>query len=102
MAGYSGTPLIKKLGFKEGHKVALLHEPQGFRKLLGALPANTTLADNLTPNATYDLIHIFSTKMPELQRDFSHARKRLVPNGAIWISWPKKASGVKSDLDENV
>ena len=102
MAGYSGTPLIKKLGIKEGQQIAFLHEPQSYRRTLGKLPAGIVPVDKLTANVTYDLIHIFVTEASTLQREFSQARKHLVTNGAIWVSWPKKSSGVKTELNENI
>ncbi len=100
MSGYSGTPLIKKLGIKEGQRIAFLNEPENYPRTLGELPANTTLAARLS--GMFDLIQVFAATRAGLQREFSGARKHLASNGALWISWPKKASGVKTDLDETV
>src|SRR5438477_12447205 len=100
MAGYSSTPLLKKLGIKEGQRIAFLHEPENYPRTLGELPPDTTLTDRLL--GTFDLIQVFAATRANLQRDFSQGRKHLASNGALWISWPKKASGVKTDLDENV
>src|SRR5581483_8017549 len=100
MAGYSGTPLIKKLGIKESQQIAFLHEPQSYRRTLGKLPAGVVPAEQLAAKAKYDLIHLFATEVSTLQREFSQARKHLVANGAIWVSWAKKSSGIKTELSE--
>ena len=100
MAGYSGTPLIKKLGIKPGQRIALLSAPPGYRKTLGALPEKVDCVQQL--DAQLDFIQLFATKRPELTQQFKDAKKCLAKNGSLWISWPKKASGMPTDLDENL
>jgi hypothetical protein len=97
MAGYSGTPLPKKLGFKERYRVAMVDAPDNVRAAL-----RETLAQcEVSEKAPLDLVMLFATKEAELQKQFSRWAKRLSPAGMLWISWPKKTSGVASDLNEN-
>jgi hypothetical protein len=102
MAGYSQTPLAKKLGIKEGHKIALIRAPPTFRTLLGALPEKTELQTALAGKALFDVIVAFVTRRDELQRQISVARLRMDPAARLWIAWPKRASGVPTDVTENV
>jgi hypothetical protein len=99
MAGYSGTPLPKKLGIKEGARVALIEAPEGFSRLLAPLPAAVSFVTS--PRATFDVAVAFFTRMGELSRRFPTLVKRLEPAGGLWVAWPKKSSGVQTDLDEN-
>jgi hypothetical protein len=102
MAGYSGTPLPKKLGIKEGHRVALLQAPAGFAATLGALPAGVAVRDGLRGKEPLDLIVFFTASRADLERRFAKLAGRLVSSGGLWISWPKKSSGVATDLTENI
>lgn len=99
MAGYSGTPLVKKLGIKEGFRVALVGAPNGFRSELLDLPARVHFVTSVT--VELDLILFFATTQLELTRNFSRLAAKLTPTGMLWIAWPKKASGVASDLSDN-
>jgi len=99
MAGYSGTPLVKKLGIKPGQSVALLNGPPGYRKALGSLPEEVRWAEQLGENL--DFIQLFVTTQTELKRRFKEAKECLTADGSLWISWPKKSSGVATDLNEN-
>ncbi len=99
MAGYSGTPLVKKLGIKPGQRIALLGCPKAYRKMLGALPENVQCGEQLV--AQLDFIQSFVTQRAELKQRFKEAKRCLAKNGALWISWPKKASGMPTDLNEN-
>jgi hypothetical protein len=99
MAGYSGTPLPKKLGIKPGSKVHLLEEPPGYRKLLAPLPEQVQFVSRLS--GTTDIIHVFTTRSPDLQKKLSAIRKKMRSDAAIWVSWPKKASGVVTDITED-
>lgn len=99
MAGYSGTPLIKKLGIKPSQRIALLSGPPGYRKTLGPLPGEVKWAEQLDENL--DFIQLFVTTQAELKRRFQEAKECLAADGSLWISWPKKASGVATDLNEN-
>ncbi len=97
MAGYSGTPLTKKLGIKEGFRVGLVNSPQGFEKELLDLPHNVTISTkNLTKPLNIILLFVASEKV--LIRDFPRLAQKLVSNGMIWVAWPKKSSGVETDL----
>ena len=96
MAGYSSTPLAKKLGIKEGSRIGLVNAPKGFQSELGDLPQNVEFVALLTNSL--DIILFFVLTQRELARDFSNLAKKLVSNGMIWIAWPKKSSGVTTDL----
>jgi hypothetical protein len=97
MAGYSGTPLVKKLGIKEGSRVALVNAPDDdFQATLGELPDDVQLMKSTTKSLDLILYFVISERM--LLRDFARLAKRLVINGMIWIAWPKKSSGVATDL----
>jgi hypothetical protein len=99
-AGYSGTPLPKKLGIKEGSRVALLNGPDGFLKTLGSLPARVTVRDKAGAEA--DVIVLFATKFSKLKNEFVKAMKMMPADGGmLWIAWPKKAAKMDTDLDEN-
>ncbi|MEK6322031.1 MAG: DUF3052 domain-containing protein [Acidobacteriota bacterium] len=95
-AGYSGTPLAKKLGIKEGFRVALVGAPNGFPDELGHLPAGVSFVTSMS--AQLDLILFFAKTQSELVRNFSRLAAKLAPAGMLWIAWPKKASGVATDL----
>jgi hypothetical protein len=96
MAGYSSTPLPKKLGVKPNQRIALVNAPMDFQKLLGKLPENTTIVSRL--NGPLDLILLFVDREQILAKQFPILAEKLVSNGMIWIAWPKKSSGVPTDL----
>jgi len=96
MAGYSGTPLVKKLGIKEGARVAFVNAPEDFQATLGELPADVKLMKATTKSVDLILFFVISERI--LAREFSKLAQRLTTNGMIWIAWPKKSSGVKTDL----
>ena len=98
-AGYSGTPLAKKLGIKEGFSVVLFHQPGYYFRLFTDFPANVELVNN---DSKVDLIHYFTTEEEKLLGDISKLKKRIKLNGMIWISWPKKSSKVVTDINEDV
>ena len=98
--GYSGTPLIQKLGIKPGHRLAFVRAPEDFAATLGPLPATARLLHG--PATALDVIVLFSTTQRDLETRFAALTKRLEPAGALWIAWPKKASGVRTDLHGNV
>ena len=98
MAGYSGTPLAKKLGIKEGSRIALVNAPADFESELGELPADVKFLKPATKSL--DIIVFFVLSERVLARDFAKLAERLVANGMIWIAWPKKSSGVTTDLSE--
>jgi hypothetical protein len=97
-AGYSGTPLVRKLGIKPGARVALIHAPDGFGPVLGELPDAVTVHRQL--RASFDVIVSFHVRQAELERRLSALRAALVDSGGLWLAWPKRASGVATDLAE--
>ena len=92
--------MIKKLGIKAGQRVALVSAPPGYRKLLGRLPENASCAEQLTEKM--DFIQLFVRSQAELKSSFAQARRCLAADGLLWISWPKKASGMATDLNGNI
>lgn len=100
MAGYSGTPLAKKLGIREGSEVLPVGAPAGYRKLLAPLPPQVRFATRLT-TAT-DVVHLFTKDRSELEKSLSSWYGRMRPDSSIWVSWPKKTSGVATDITEDV
>jgi hypothetical protein len=98
-AGYSGTPLPKKLGVKEGHRVAWLAAPDHFHELLGELPAGVTVSRRLSKGL--DVLVQFATSRAELKRRLPKLMEAVFPDGSAWVSWPKKSSGVKTDITED-
>lgn len=99
-AGYSGTPLVKKLGIKDGHRVAVLNAPADFLDDLG-LPASVDLTEKL-PDDPCDVILFFTKERMELDQSIVSLKRHLDPAGGLWIAWPKKAAKVPTDLTEDV
>ena len=100
MPGYSGTPLPKKLGIKDGIRVSLISAPTDVRaELKPALAHCEIVGDGKTP---LDFAMVFTKSKSELTKEFRRISGLLAPAGMLWISWPKKTSGVATDLDENV
>jgi Protein of unknown function (DUF3052) len=97
--GYGG-PLVKKLGFKRGFTVAWVDAPDDFGDMLGALPEDVTVREQL--RAPLDLIVCFVTARRDLERRLPKLRAALQPAGMLWIAWPKRASGVPTDMTEDV
>jgi hypothetical protein len=105
-AGYSGTPLPKKLGFKPGQTVAFVGLPDNLKALTAceafAEVDEARVADELGPTSPHDIIHAFYTRREDLQVALSCLKAAIKPAGMIWISWPKKASRVATDITEDV
>jgi hypothetical protein len=99
MAGYSGTPLAKKLGIKEGSKVLLVGEPDGYLKLLEPLPEDVQFVARIS--ASIDIIHFFSTRKAELEKALTTYRAKIKPTAVLWVSWPKKSAKVPTDITED-
>lgn len=99
MPGYSGTPLPKKLGIKGGFRVALLHAPDDVRRELREALAECEVARD---GKGLEFGMVFTTSRAELTKEFRRVAKALTSAGMLWVSWPKKSSGVKTDLDENI
>ena len=99
MAGYSGTPLVQKLGIKAGMRVALRHAPSDFGAFLAPWPAG---AEITTPaSGPLDVLVLFAGDAATLAREFPLAAAALRPNGMVWVAWPKKASRIPTDLTED-
>ena len=99
-AGYSATPLVRKLGFVAGMRVYVAHAPEHFPSLLGELPDGVQLLKR--PAANLDLVMLFVTERTALARGLRSLQPRLQPAGMIWVAWPKKASKVPTDITEDV
>lgn len=99
-AGYSGTPLPRKLGIAEGAKVALIGAPEGFEELLSPLPDRVRLVRRVGRDA--DVIVAFFTERALLEARFDNLRAGMHDAGGLWIAWPKRASGVPTDVTEDV
>jgi hypothetical protein len=99
MAGYSGTPLEKKLGIKPEFDVAFVNAPENFVKQL-SLPPGVKLK-SISRSKDLDFIHVFVKNQNALTTAFEYSRK-MKPNGMLWVSWPKKTSGVPTDVNENL
>lgn len=100
MAGYSGTPLIQKIGIKPGHRVLLKNQPAALLKELGPLPTNVEASSELAGKA--GVVLAFAETRAELEKNFKAWSRRIEPDGMLWIGWPKKASGKATDLTEDV
>ncbi|MBV9009856.1 MAG: DUF3052 family protein [Verrucomicrobia bacterium] len=100
MAGYSGTPLPKKLGIKYGYKIALPGIPADVRAALREAIAGCTLEKDGC-RVALDFVLLFARASIELKEQFPFWAGKLAPAGMLWIAWPKKSSGVPSDLDDN-
>src|SRR3954471_4604839 len=99
-AGYSGTPLPKKLGFKPGMRAAFVGAPPEFDIALGELPDGVDVARRL--GGARDLVVVFVTRRAELERRLDALRRAIAPDGMVWVAWPKRASGVETDMTEDV
>lgn len=100
MAGYSQTPLVKKLGLKERAMACILNPPDKYFDAIAPLPEGVVIKTSM--RATLDFVHFFVTKQSEFKERLLAASEHLQPDGMIWVSWPKKSSKVTSDLDENI
>ncbi len=99
-AGYSGTPLAKKLGIKPGFRVLTVGAPPNYRALLAPVPEGVSISPKA--RSVVDLCHLFARNRRELAHHLPACRGQIRENGMIWVSWPKKSSGVASDLTEDV
>jgi hypothetical protein len=100
MAGYSKTPLAQKLGIKPGMKVAALAAPAGYRKLLAPLPEKVFFTEKASAGSGF--VHLFVSERRILEKELRRLRALLDDAGVLWISWPKKSSGVTTDITEDV
>lgn len=95
MAGYSGTPLLQKLGIRDGHRVVLRHAP-------AALPEELQGLAKARTEKNPDVVLLFATSRAAFRAEFAGLAKKIKSDGAIWVAWPKRASGIETDLTENV
>lgn len=100
MTGYSGTPLWKKLGYKTRMSAFVDGGSENYRALL-ALPAEVQVKWLTHPKSDIDFVHLFATSASELKAKVKSYRSKILPDGIIWVSWPKKSSGVKTDITED-
>lgn len=98
-SGYSGKPLASKMGIKAGQRIFIINAPDGYDVTLGVLPDGVELVDEL--DGLFDLIQYFVTERSVYERDFPVLRDHLTTAGMLWVSWPKKASKMLTDVDEN-
>jgi hypothetical protein len=98
-AGYSGTPLAKKLGIKPGQRVYAPGAPTNYRKLLGPLPDSVEFQTRVSK--TTDIVHVFTASKAALEKSLIAWLKILGPDAAIWVSWPKKTAKVSTDITED-
>lgn len=98
-AGYSGTPLAKKLGIKPGTVVVAIDAPDNYRSLLEPIPADVSMVEKLTKEA--DLVHIFTNSWDGLNKGLARARSAIKQDGTIWISWYKKAAKLPTEITED-
>ena len=98
MAGYSGTPLVNKIGIKPGHRLLFVNAPKDFASTLGELPASAKAVAIRRP---FDAAIVFATTAADLERHLDEIRPHMDQAGMIWVAWPKKASGVATDLSED-
>jgi len=99
MAGYSGTPLVKKLGIKPGTRVLALKAPDDYAKILGKLPQDAAIVSR-PPKGGATIVHLFVRSQAELTRELPKARKAMTQDGALWVSWYKQSSKIPTDVTE--
>ena len=97
--GYSGTPLARKLGIAAGGRVVVVHAPDGYRDWLAPLPEGVRFEAEVS--AATDVVHLFVDRRAELKTRLDGLRTRIAPTTAVWVSWPKKASKVPTDITED-
>lgn len=100
MAGYSRTPLPQKLGIKPDLNVVTINSPPNYRRLLGTVPSGVRFSDRLRPDSSF--VHVFIKTRSELERRLPILRGKIADAGTVWVSWPKKSSGVVTDITEDV
>ncbi|HSQ58570.1 MAG TPA: DUF3052 family protein [Gemmata sp.] len=98
-AGYSGTPLWKKLGIKPDSTVVTANVPENYRDLVAGYPDGVTFTNEVLPPVAF--VHLFVVSLADLKKTLAKLKAALAPDGVIWVSWPKKAAKVKTDLTEN-
>jgi hypothetical protein len=97
--GYSGTPLTAKLGIKPAFEIHLIQAPEDYLDLVSPLPASVKFAGRMSKMT--DLVHVFASRKTELVKSLQSCRKKLKPEAAVWVSWPKKSAKVPTDITED-
>jgi hypothetical protein len=100
VSGYSGTPLWRKLGIKPGSRVCVPNAPPGYDAWVSPLPQGASVVST-ADKASCDVVHVFADSLAALEGELKQARTLIRSNGAIWVSWPKKAARIATDVDEN-
>jgi len=100
MAGYSGTPLAQKLGIKPAMSIVVINEPAKYRKLLGRSADGLEFPNGIGSGSRF--VHFFTARRSELKKTLPMLREKVVDSGTVWVSWPKKSSGVATDVTEDV
>jgi hypothetical protein len=100
MAGASGKPVVEKLGIKPGFCIFTAGAPSAYQDIVGKLPADVTIAAAL--KAPLDMVHVFAMQASGLGARLRSAREAIAPDGMVWVSWPKKSSGIATDLSDIV
>ena len=100
MAGYSGTPLAKKLGLKAGSILTLVGAPTDYTSLIEPIPPGLTIGSRVSD--TSDIVHIFTTQRAQLQGYLEHCRRTLKSDAMVWVSWPKKSAKVPTEISEDI
>ena len=99
MPGYSGTPLVRKLGIRAGERVVAINAPSHYEQLLEGLSDDVSISDRIAANARF--IHLFVRERADLEERLSNLRTKLDDAGVLWVSWPKKSSRVVTDVTED-
>jgi len=99
-AGYSSTPLAKKLGVKEGFIINLINAPANYFDLFTDMPSSVSISDKAGEKK--NLIHFFTKDTAELTQTLPQLKKEILPNGMIWVSWPKKSANIPTDVNEHL
>lgn len=99
-AGYSGTPLPRKLGISDGTRLAIVNAPAGFDRTLGRLPTGVEVKNRV--RGSLDVVVFFTHRRAELERRLAALAKAIKPAGGLWVAWPKRASGIETDMTEDV
>lgn len=100
MAGYSGTPLVKKLGIKPGYRIRVVDAPCAYEEIVGPLPEEVTLTARSSGNL--HMVHVFVREARQLSATLKKLGAAILPDGMIWVSWPKKAARMETDVTEDV
>jgi len=100
MAGYSGTPLVKKLGMRPGETVCVINAPAHYAQLLGKLPEGAVFSQDISPGVAF--VHLFVAKRSTLKTQLKRLRSKLADAGILWVSWPKKAARIPTDVTEDL